>query len=432
MSKYSFKLRENKKLGEKYYYFEHESGLPVYVFPKDLTTTYALFVTKYGSVDNFFRANADEEFVKVPDGIAHFLEHKMFESEDGEDLFAKYARTGASANAYTSFLQTMYLFSCTENLHESLEILLRGVTSPYFTKENVEKEQGIIGQEIRMCEDNVNNALYFGLMKALYKHNNVRTEIVGTIKSISEITPEILYKCYDTFYNLSNMALCVCGNVSPDEIAEICDKVLVKGKDVEIESITSTGNEPREVNESRFTKKMQLAKPIFSIGVKDVDISEDPYERLKKRVLLETMTECLFSSSSSFSTSLYEEGLTRNPISAYSEHTRAFSFVELSGESDNPEEVFERFKKYISEMKEKKIDSATFTRVLRSAYGALIGIFDSVNSIANEFLSFIMEGYDIFDYLEMFEKITLDDVNALLETIFDEKCYALATIFPKE
>ncbi len=425
------KVRENKKLGEKYYYFKHESGLAVYVFPKDLTTTYALFGTNYGSVDNTFRTDKNEEFTTVPDGIAHFLEHKMFESEDGEDLFEKFARTGASANAYTSFMHTMYLFSCTEKFKESLEILLDGITSPYFTKENVAKEQGIIAQEIRMYEDTVADACFQGMLKSMYASNNVRIPIAGTVESISEITPEVLYKCYNTFYNLNNMALCVCGNIDVNEVIEVCDKIFKKAPKIDIESIWSTEKEPPEVASERFTRKMQLSKPIFNIGIKDIDISESAAERLKKRVIMETLSECMFGESSEFSVSLYEEGLIRNPLSLYVDHNRVFSFIELHGESDDPEEVFARFKKYVEETKKNSISEEIFTRVLRSAYGEIIGIFDSVSSIANEFLSFIMEDYDIFDYIETFEKITLDDINSALCKLFDEKYYTLATVFPQ-
>ncbi|MBQ1226127.1 MAG: insulinase family protein [Clostridia bacterium] len=432
MTANDIKIRENKKLGEKYYYFKHSSGLSVYVFPKELTSAYALFGTKYGSIDNCFRIGKDSEFTRVPDGIAHFLEHKMFENEDGEDLFEKFARTGASANAYTSFMHTMYLFSCTENFKESLDILLRGVTSPYFTDENVAKEQGIIGQEIRMYEDNVHNALFFGMLKAMYASSNVRTEIVGTIKSISQITPEILYKCYNTFYNLNNMALCICGNIDVNDVISVCDDVLKVAPEIDIESVWAQPEERESVVSDRFTRKMQVSKPIFSIGIKDIKISETAAERLKKRVIVETLTECLFGQSSEFSASIYEEGVIRNPLSYYSEHNRAFSFIELSGESENPEEVLERFKKYIEKMQDTRIDEQTFTRVLRSAYGALIGIFDSVGSIANEFLSFIMEDYDIFDYIEMFEKITLNDVNSALKEMFKNEYYTLATIYPKD
>ena len=426
------KIYENKRLGEKYYSIRHKSGLAVYIFPKDLTTSYALFGTSYGSLDNTFRTDKNTDFTEVPDGIAHFLEHKMFECEDGEDLFEKFARTGASANAYTSYLHTMYLFSCTENFKESLEILLEGVTHPYFTEENVAKEQGIIAQEIRMYEDNVHDALFQGLIQSMYKANNVRIPVAGTVESIAKITPEILYKCYNTFYDLSNMALCVCGNVDPDDVISVCDKVLKKAKDITIESVKHSGDEPAEVASPRFTRKMQLAKPIFAIGIKDIDISKNASERLKKRVVMETMSECLFGQSSQLSISLYESGMIRNPLSYYVDHNRDFSFIELRGESDSPEEVFAKFKEYIENMKSNGIDGETFTRVLRSSYGELIGIFDSVTSIADEFLSFIMEGYDIFDYLGEFEKITLDDVNAALRSMFDEKYYALATVFPQE
>ena len=426
------KVCENKRLGEKYYYFRHESGLSVYIFPKDLTTAYALFGTRYGSLDNTFRVKGEADFTTVPDGLAHFLEHKMFESEDGEDLFEKFARTGASANAYTSFMQTMYLFSCTENFRESLEILLSGVTSPYFTKENVAKEQGIIGQEIRMYEDNVHDALFQGMVKSMYKSNNVRKEIAGTVRSISEITPEILYKCYNTFYNLNNMALCICGRVDTNDVIEACDKILKKAPEIEIESIWESENEPREVKSARFTRKMQLSKPIFAIGIKDTDIPENAHERLKKRVIMETLTECLLGDSSELSVALYEEGMIRNPLSTYVDHNRAFSYIELHGESDNPEDVFERFKDYVEKMKKSGISEQCFKRVLRSTYGDLISIFDSVSSIANEFLSFIMEDYDIFDYIEAFEKITLDDINSALCEMFKEEYYTLATVFPQE
>lgn len=421
-----------EKLNERYYSVKHQSGLDIYFFPKDFATSYALFGTKYGSVDNTFRTTPFEDYTKVPDGIAHFLEHKMFESEDGEDLFEKFARVGASANAYTSYLSTMYLFSCTENFGEALEILLTGITSPHFTKENVEKEKGIIAQEIRMYEDNVHDACYNGLLSAMYASNNVRIPIAGSIESISQITPEILYKCYDTFYNLNNMCLCVCGNIDPDEVIAVCDKVLKKASEVNIESLTSRNTEPSEVSLPRFTKKMQVSKPIFSIGIKDTNISSDAAQRRKKLVTMELLASCLFGDSSNFSLSLYEEGLTRNLISPYVTHNAAFSFIELHGESEEPEEVFDRFKEYLKKTKTEGIREDVFTRVLRSSYGDLLGIFDSVENIANEFLTFIMKGFDIFDYIKTFEQITIDDINALLSELFDEKYYTLATIFPIE
>ena len=180
--------KENKMLGEKYYTFDHKSGLKVYVFPKQLTSSYALFTTKYGSIDNKFKLEGDEDFTCVPDGIAHFLEHKMFECENGEDAFELFAKTGASANAYTSNARTAYLFSTTDNFYESLEYLLDFVTHPYFTEQTVQKEQGIIGQELRMYDDHPGSRLERGLLEALYKHNKVRIDVGGTIESIAKIT----------------------------------------------------------------------------------------------------------------------------------------------------------------------------------------------------------------------------------------------------
>ena len=423
--------KENKALGEKYFYFKHESGLDVYVFPKDLTTSYALFGTSYGSIDSYFVPKGKSVYEKVPDGVAHFLEHKMFECEDGEDLFEKFAVTGASANAYTSYTSTMYLFSCTENFEESLEILLDGVKSPHFTEENVEKEQGIIAQEIRMYEDSVHDALFQGLISSMYEKNFVRIPIAGTVESILKITPEILYKCYDTFYSLSNMALCVCGNIDVATVIRVCDKMLKDEPSVNIETARCPSNERAEVVSNRFVRKMRLSKPIFAIGVKDIKISENATERLKKRVIMEALAEYLFGDCSELSVSLYEEGMIRNPLSFYVDHNAAFSFIEIGGESDDSEKVFERFKAYIERVKTDGISEDVLKRVVRAQYGELISIFDSVSNIANEFLSFIMDGYDIFDYIEAYEKINVNDVNTALSELFDEKYYTLATIIPQ-
>ena len=204
---------KSDRVGDKYYEVEHSSGLKIFIYPKENNnSTYAVFGTKYGSVDVNFKTSDEKETNTVPAGIAHYLEHKLFESEDG-DAFTRYAKTGASANAYTSFDKTCYLFSCTENVYESLEILLDFVQTPYFTEQTVQKEQGIIGQEIRMYDDDPQWRVMFNLLRAMYHNHPVRVDIAGTVESIAEITPELLYKCYHTFYNLNNMVLCVAGNV---------------------------------------------------------------------------------------------------------------------------------------------------------------------------------------------------------------------------
>ncbi len=221
------KIKEVKSalLGDKYYRINHSSGLTIYLFPKKgYNSKYAIFGTRYGSVNNAFSLDGGK-VKKVPDGIAHYLEHKMFECEDG-DAFLKYAKTGANANAYTSFDKTCYLFSCSDNFNQSLEILLDFVQRPYFTKETVAKEQGIIGQEIRMYDDSAEWRVMFNMLENMYHNHPVQLDIAGTVESIAEITPELLYDCYYTFYNLNNMVLCVAGDLTPEDILETADKLL--------------------------------------------------------------------------------------------------------------------------------------------------------------------------------------------------------------
>ena len=260
-------------LREKYDLIEHESGLSIYVFPKKLTSTYALFATKYGSIDNAFVENGTE--ITVPDGIAHFLEHKLFENEDGSDSFSRFSALGADANAYTSYQRTAYLFSCTENFEESLEELLRFVTTPHFTEASVKKEQGIIAEEIRMYEDSPWDRCQRLLLCALYHHHPVKKNICGSIKSIGEITPELLYRCHRAFYHPSNMALIVCGDVNAKQVTSIVDRVLPKKeKPHTLERILP--KEPPTVAKKRMDCRMQVSKPLFYIGVKDPVMIADP------------------------------------------------------------------------------------------------------------------------------------------------------------
>lgn len=223
-------IHESSELKEKLYEIDHKSGLKIFVMPKEnYKSTYAVIGTKYGSIDTCFKRSDKADFTRVPEGIAHFLEHKLFESEE-LDAFTRYAETGASANAYTSFDKTCYLFQCSDRFEDSLRILLDFVTHPYFTKETVEKEQGIIGQEITMYYDVPGWMGTFNLLRCLYKNHPVRIDIAGTVESISQITDKLLYDCYNTFYNLNNMALAVVGNVDPERVVKICDEMLENQK----------------------------------------------------------------------------------------------------------------------------------------------------------------------------------------------------------
>src|SRR6476659_11457808 len=208
------------QLQEELYYEKLPNGLNVYILPKKgFNKTFATFTTKYGSVDNHFVPLRKEEFTKVPDGIAHFLEHKLFEKEDG-DVFQQFSRQGASANAFTSFTRTAYLFSSTSNVEQNLETLMNFVQEPYFSEKTVEKEKGIIGQEITMYDDNHDWRLYYGVIQNLYENHPVRIDIAGTIESISHINKDLLYECYNTFYHPSNMLLFVVGPVDATKVME--------------------------------------------------------------------------------------------------------------------------------------------------------------------------------------------------------------------
>ena len=428
MAKY--KISENKMLNEKHYSFKHKSGLEVFVFPKEMTTSYAIFATRYGAIDNKFKLDTDSEYTCVPDGIAHFLEHKLFECEGGVDAFELFAKTGASANAYTSNTMTGYLFSCTENFYESLEILLDFVTHPYFTEKTVQKEQGIIAQEIRMYDDNPGARLHKELMRALYKKNKVRIDVAGTVETIGEITAEILYKCYNTFYNLNNMTLSICGDVDVEKVEAVCDKVLEIAPKINVIRDSEDTDEPKEVNKRRAVCSLDVAKPIFAIGIKDASIPTSARERVKKAYATEILDEILFSQSSSFYNELYEENLIAQDLSSGSEITKHFSFNVISSESSNPEEVYARFVNYIEETKRNGIDKEAFELSKRTVYASNIKSFDSTDDIANNLIFNHFDGADLLEAPEIIEEIDLEYVTDLLNKGFKEEYYAMSIVNP--
>lgn len=421
------KVLSSQLLNEECYVINHFSGLDIYVIPKKLTTTYALFGTKFGSLDVNFR-NESGDLIKMPYGVAHYLEHKMFENEDGDDTFEKFARLGASANAYTSFLETRYLFSTSENFETCLEILLDFVTHPYFTDENVEKERGIIEQEIRMYKDNPSNMLFYTLLKLMYKDHPIRTEISGSVKSISKITKEVLYDAYNAFYSLDNMALCISGDVDPKTVEKIADKVLKKSKAPSI--IKEYPKEDAKVAGKTATIYVEVSEPMFYMGIKDVDISDDPRKRLRKSIIMDLMIDCMFSVTDSFSRRLYESGEITSNLSYDSDHTKAFSFISLFATCDDPEGVFEKIKAHIEEVKEYGVDDNVFEIKKRAAYGAIVSEFDSAEDIANNFMDDVFEGTTTFEYAETIKTISIDEVNELAQKMFCEDRYALAIARP--
>lgn len=422
----SFEIFENKQIDEKYYYKKHKSGLDVYVIPKNHGTGYAVFGTKFGSIDNHFRVNGEE--ITVPDGIAHFLEHKMFENEDGIDTFKKYANYGASANAYTSSDITVYLFSATANMTENLEILLDFVSTPYFTKETVDKEQGIIGQEIRMYDDNPNWRLYFNMLRAMYKNHPVNIDTAGTVETIAEITAETLHKTYATFYNLHNMALCVCGNIKPEDVENVCDRILKEAPELSVERIYP--EEQKEINIPEICEKMQVSMPMFAVGIKDPVQFESGEALAKKSAEMSIILRIIFGRASDFYSRLYESGHINSSFSAAFDAHSAFSYTEISGLAKDPDKVYEEIKKEIERYREKGIDTEEFERAKRAIYAGSVRTFDSTDDISNSFLAYLFCGCNLLSESNVIADVTLEDVNARLKSAFPKDSFALSKILP--
>ena len=415
-------------LNEKYYEIDHESGLKIYVMPKEsYSSSYAVFGTNYGSIDTCFKRSDSSEWTRVPEGIAHFLEHKLFESEE-LDAFTRYAKTGASANAYTSFDKTCYLFQCSDNFDESLEILLDFVTHPYFTKETVQKEQGIIGQEITMYYDVAGWMSTFNLLKLLYHNHPVRIDIAGTVESISQITDKLLYDCYNTFYNLNNMALAVVGNVTPNQVVAVCDKMLKKAQPLEIER--SFEAEPREVAGRYNEYSLGVSMPVFSFGYKEK--CEKPKQDLKTVIETNILLEILAGEASDLYNSLFSNGLINTSFSKEYFIGYGYEAIIFDGESENPQAVCNEIKKEVARLKSNGIDEKEFEAARRALYGREIMEYNNIDSIANAFISAHFGGYSLFDAMDIFKNATKEDIEKRLSSVMEEEYSALSVVKNKE
>lgn len=423
------KVLESKRVGDQYYEIDHPTGLKIFVYPKENSnSTYAVFGTKYGSVDTCFKRSDEADSCTVPEGIAHFLEHKLFENEDC-DAFARYAKTGASANAYTSFDVTCYLFSCTENVYESLEILLDFVQSPYFTEQTVEKEQGIIGQEIRMYDDDPNWRVMFNLLGALYHNHPVKIDIAGTVESIAEITPELLYRCYNTFYNLNNMVLCVAGKVDVDKVLELADRMLKQNPPVTVEK--TFAEEPRTVVTDFVEQKLSVAVPLFQLGFKEEVTAQRKTTR--EVVASEILMEILASESSPMFRRLLDAELINEASFSYEFFEGpGYASIIFAGESHDPKQAASIIQEEICKLKETGIDETAFNRARKAIYGRNVSALNSADNIANSMASMYFAGREMFDYFDVVAEMQLDDINAALQKQLDAQYSALSIVNPIE
>ncbi len=421
----------SQRLRERYEKIVHPSGLSVYVFPKRLTGIYALLATGFGSVDQSFRLSEGESPITVPDGIAHFLEHKLFENEDGSDSFARFSELGADANAYTSYNKTAYLFSCTDHFEDSLAELIRFVTHPHFTPASVKKEIGIISEEIRMTEDNPWDRGFQLLLEAMYHKHPVRNNICGTQESIRTITDRSLYDCCRVFYHPSQMILVVCGDVTAEQVMNTVDRVLPQAK-APVCVHRTVPAEPQTVFQSRAEARMQVSKPIFFIGFKDPFFPSEPNARIRRDAAMTLLDEILFSRGGAFYSSLFESGILNPSFACGYSIAETFAFNCISGESDTPDAVLERLTEVVEQFKREGIPDEELERARRVLYADEVRAYDSTEEIANRMLSFALDGVDMFAYPALLESITKEEILSLLDTLFCEQYRSVSVIYPLE
>ena len=429
MSENKITYIKNDILSEGYYSIEHKSGLKILVYPKeDYASTYAVFGTKYGSIDTRFKRSDREDFIEIPAGTAHFLEHKLFESEE-LDAFQRYARTGASANAYTSFDRTCYLFTCTGNFKANFEILLDFVRHPYFTEETVRKEQGIIGQEIDMYKDSPEWECLFNLLDAMYVNHPVKIDIAGTKDSIAQITSDMLFSCYDTFYNLSNMALAVAGagKTTVEEVLEIADRLLEKDEDVSVERAFLP--EPAEVVRTYTEENLPVATPVFCLGYKES--LQEPERTLKEEIAMSIILDILAGQMSPLYKELLDDGLVNNTFST--EYFNGFNYAApiFSGESVNPSETADRIKKAVARLKKTLISNEQFETIRKKRYGKTVRAFSDIDALANGLVISHFENEELFSEFEVIKNMELSFVNEVLEKSFDENTAVLSVVCQK-
>lgn len=422
------KVIESLNIKEKAYIEKLENGMNVIIIPKNTTKKkYVIWGVNFGSIDNHFKVDGEE--IYIPDGVAHFLEHKMFEQENGKNSLDTLMALGIDANAYTTSDHTAYLFECTDHFYEGLDELMNYVQNPYFTNENVEKEKGIIAQEIRMYDDDPGWQLYMGILDCLYKNNPIKVDIAGTVESISKITPEVLYKCYNTFYALDNMTLVICGDFEPEKLLEEVKKRLTKNKTYEkIERIYP--EKEKTINKKYVEKNMNVSMPIFAIGIKDV--SKMDSEIVKKHIAIEILLNMIIGKSSDLYKKMYNQGLLLEEPSIDYEFSEEYAHIVISGQSNDSEEVYKMFKEEIENYKNNELNIDHFERIKKKIYGDYVVEYNSVSEIARMFLTEHMKKISSFDYIEQYKVITKEYVEQVLKEIFNDEYMALAIVKEKD
>ncbi len=410
------KVIENNKIKEKLYIEKLENGLTVMVIPrKNVRKKYIICGPNFGSIDNKFIIPGNTETTELPDGVAHFLEHKMFEQESGVNSLDTLTALGVNANAYTTNDHTAYLYEATDNFYDALDEYMDYIQNPYYTDENVEKEKGIIGQEINMYEDYPEWQVYLNAMKCMYKELPIRLDIAGSIDSISKITKEMLYDCYNNFYTPSNMAMVICGDFDPEEVIEEIRKRITIKENKELPKRIYP-KEAEEINQKEIIVKMQLSNPIFAIGFKD-KVEKD---MVKKHIAIEIILNTLFGKSSKLYRELSEKNILLGTLDLEYDYSKEYAYILINGQSREPKKVIQRINEEIENAIKNGLNEEDFLRNKKKIYGDHIVEYNSVEETARMFLVDYFKGVNSFDYLEEYENVTKEYAEKVLKQVLDK------------
>jgi predicted Zn-dependent peptidase len=416
-------------IGEKPVRERLESGLEIVVLPKPgLKRTYATYATHYGSIDSHFRPGGSDEVVDVPDGIAHFLEHKMYEKPQGHDVFERFAELGAYTNAYTEYTTTTFLFSATSAINECIDTLMRLVEEPYFTHDNVEKEKGIIEQEIRMYLDMPGERLRSNLMHALYQKNPVRLDIAGTVESIRTISPDDLYVCYRTFYHPSNMVFFLAGDVNP---VTVIQKIAAGERERQLAPASPIERiyppEPPAVAQKRVEQRMPVATPLWMMGYKDDRVGLFGKDLLRRDLTMGLMWSLLLGPSSPLFNDLYQAGLINERFSAHYSSAPTYGLSQMGGETPDPERLESVL---LQRLGSEPLQQQSLDRLKRKEIGEFVGLFENLEELAFAFTAFHFRDIDLADVPAVVDDISLADVEKMRQEHLIDSMRATSVVLP--